>query len=239
MLGISREKVLVVACDSAGGVGPKKHDLVKVPGSLVGKYATRTVMLEVICAGATISALTVSMGVEYDPTGKQILAGCRACLAEIGSSANIVWSSEKNFKVSATGVGVSAVGFARRHSVKIGRSRHGDLVAMVGRPSVGRAVLEAEGMRLIPSIRTAVGLMKSSFVHEVIPVGSTGLLHEAEVLARDSGLRFESAVPEAELRVSAGPSTALLVSIPPRALARLVRRLPLPLNVIGSLSGSG
>lgn len=234
LLRITRNQVLAVACDSSGGVGPKEHDSVKVPGSVVGKYSARTVILELTCIRASVSALTVSMAVEYNPTGMRILAGCRASLAELKSRAQVIWSSEKNFGVSSTGVGVSAVGLVRSSSLRIGCSRHGDSVALVGRPSVGEAVLEAERRRAIPSIMQAASLMRLPSVHEVIPIGSTGVLHECSVLASDSGLRFVPLGDESELEVSAGPSTALLVSLPTNAVERIAR-LGLPMVVIGSL----
>lgn len=201
----------------------------------VGQYAARTVLLELICAGARIAALTVALAVEYDSLGKEILAASRMALAQIGSRAPVIWSSEKNFEVDTTGVGVTAVGVADASSIRIGRSRRGDAVALFGQPSVGKGVLEAERKNLLPTLEDAIFLTNSELVHEVLPVGSTGVLHEASVMAHDSGLRFVSSIDSKELRVSAGPSTALAFSFAPSEANKLKERLDKPLVVVGSL----
>jgi len=235
LLRIGRNRMLAVACDSSGGVGPKKGDSVTVPGQAVGEYAARTVLLELICTGARIMALTVTLSVEYDPIGKQILAGIRKALAQIKSRPPLIFSTEKNFPVGTTGVGVSAIGLLSRGSLKIGRSRAGDLVLLFGQPSVGNKVLRAQRKNMIPTLKNVVSLLHSGLAHDVIPVGSTGVLHEARVIASDSGLRFVPSVDSKELQVSAGPSTALLLSAARSDVDKLKELLDKPLVVIGSL----
>jgi len=76
--------VVVVACDSSGGVGGKRGDELRVPGALVGRYAARTVAMELLCAGARVVAVTASLSVEYEPSGRQILSGIRRELRKLG-----------------------------------------------------------------------------------------------------------------------------------------------------------
>ncbi len=67
--------------------------------------------------------------------------------------------------------------------------------------AVGSAVLESQERGLIPSIQTTSMLLKSEATHEIIPVVSRGPRHEANVLASDSHLHFETTVDSAGLRV--------------------------------------
>ena len=68
----------------------------------------------------------------------------------------------------------------------------------------------------------------------MIPVGSQGIIHETNVLARDSGLRAKLKLPEMETKKSAGPATAIVVTIPKNALNRLSGLVNKPIRVIGS-----
>ncbi len=235
LLRFTPQSFLVIACDSSGGVGPKSQDSIKVPAATVGKYAARTVLLELICAGANILALTAMVASEYDPTGKGILGGMTKALRELGLRPPVVWSTEKNFTVNTTGVGITALGRVNSNSLRIGRSKPNDSVILFGQPSVGEAVIEAEERGAIPSLKDVMFVLNSGLVHEILPVGSTGVIHETSVLAEDSGLIFESSVDVKELRVSGGPSTALLLTISPNNVSALKKRLHRPFRVIGTL----
>jgi len=52
LIPISHDELLVIACDSLGGIGPKQHDMVKVPAEIVGQYTVRGPLMEVLAAGA-------------------------------------------------------------------------------------------------------------------------------------------------------------------------------------------
>ena len=69
-------------------------------------------------------------------------------------------------------------------------------------------------VRKIVDTPDVIRLRKSSLVHELIPVGSKGILYEANVMAKDSKLSFEASVPPlTSLDKSAGPATVLLVAL--------------------------
>ncbi|MEM3073051.1 MAG: hypothetical protein QW172_06320, partial [Candidatus Bathyarchaeia archaeon] len=72
--------------------------------------------------------------------------------------------------------------------------------------------------------------------HEVIPVGSKGIIHEAETLAQDSCLDLKlETEPDVDLNKSAGPSTVLLATAHPSALRRLRKKFRKPMSIVGRL----
>lgn len=229
---------LVVSCDSSGGIGEKYLDKVKVKRRTVGKFLARVALMEVLSVGAKPLCLAATLAVEPNPTGEEILKGIRDELrsAGIGRQVPVLLSTEKNFRVRQTGVGVTAVALARHGSLKVACSEPGDLIVAIGIPYVGRQVLLGERRRSIADVRDLLALLRSRHVHELVPVGSQGILHEAKLLAKDSKLRFqlESDLKE-DSRKSAGPATVVLCSIPTKSLDQLKDLVLKPVNVVGRL----
>jgi hypothetical protein len=74
-------------------------------------------------------------------------------------------------------------------------------------------------------------------VHDILPVGSKGIMHEVEELARTAGLEFVPHPMESiDKKKSAGPSTCFLVSAVPGTEARLALAAEKPVRMIGSLN---
>src|SRR5262249_17941012 len=69
--------LLVVACDSNGGIGPKPRDTVATSGYELGRLAVRVPLEEILACGATPLLLIDTLNVEREPTGAAILAGVR------------------------------------------------------------------------------------------------------------------------------------------------------------------
>jgi selenophosphate synthetase-related protein len=233
---IDDDSVLVVGCDSAGGIGPKPLDKVKVSGFTLGMFTARVALMEVLAIGATPICLTNTLGVEPDPTGFEILEGIKSeiQLAGLAGSLLVIGSMEKTVAVEQTGIGVTVVGLAPKNKLKIGLSEPDDLIIAVGHPSVKDEVLPAEERGEIADLEDLLKLMNCDFVHDVIPVGSQGIIHEVHVLAKDSGLRAKLELPEVEAKRSAGPATAVVVTVSKNALSRLSELINKPIHVIGS-----
>ena len=68
---------IVVGSTSSGGVGPKSMDKVKVEGRILGKFLARVALMDVAATGAFPLLLSVTLGVEKEPTGREILEGIR------------------------------------------------------------------------------------------------------------------------------------------------------------------
>jgi hypothetical protein len=232
---ISPDLVMVVGCDSAGGIGPKLLDKIKVSGHTLGRFTARVALMEVLAVGALPIFLTNTLSVEPDPTGLEILDGIKSeiKLAHLDSSLIVIGSMEKTVSVEQTGIGITVAGLASKNNLKIGLSKPDDLIVAVGCPSVKNEVLPAEERGEIADLENLLKLMSCNFVHEVIPVGSQGIIHEANVLAKDSGLHAKLELPE-EAKKSAGPATAVIATISKNASSKLSGLINKPIQVIGS-----
>jgi hypothetical protein len=230
--------VLVVGCDSAGGVGPKPLDKVKVDGYTLGKFTARAALMEVLSVGACPVCVVDALGVEPEPTGAEILTGIRdeAEKAGLDRRLAVTGSTEKNFAVEQTGIGVTVIGTCKRKELKIGVSSPSDIIVALGTPCVGDEVIPAEKDGKIADTTDALKLRKLEFIHEMIPVGSMGISHEIKTLADGSKLKFKLAnQQEIDVRKSAGPATVILASLPDSQLSALERGISKPINVVGSL----
>jgi hypothetical protein len=238
ILKFGKETALVLACDSAGGIGPKSHDSIWASPEVVGKFTARVALMEVLSVGASPICVVNTLSVEPNPTGSQITKGIRKELrrARISNAIPTLFSSEKNVHTMQTGLGVTIVAEGSLHKLKIGKCMPNDSVLAVGLPFVGSDVVKAERRRLIADLKDEFRLLRTPYVHELIPVGSRGILREAETLAKDSGLRFRP-LPDDKigLRKSAGPATVLLCSIPSLKWRELQKSIDKPLNIVGEL----
>ncbi len=237
LLRLSSNSCLCVSCDSAGGIGPKRLDRIKTSGFVVGKFTARVALMEALATGSEPFCVVTTLSVEPKPTGAEIMGGIRSELRRASiSSPVLLQSSEKNFSVNQTGVGVTILASASMDSLRIKQCRPRDAVVTVGLPSLGERVLSAEKRREIADTKDVRCLLGLPFVHEILPVGSRGILNEAKLMARDSQMRLSL---KSELRIdvsrSAGPATVVLCALPIQQVQLLQKRINKPLNQIGTL----
>ncbi len=173
-------QVLVLGCDSAGGIGLKPIDKLKVSGYIFGKFTVRAALMEVLSVGANPVSIVYVLGVEPELLGAEILKGIRHEADKAGLDQKLVLtgSTEKNSVVEQTGTGVTVIGTCRKEQLRIGSSKPGDIVAAIGIPSVAEEVLQAEIDGKIAETIDVLKLRNLDFVHEIIPVGSTVIGHE-------------------------------------------------------------
>jgi hypothetical protein len=232
--------LLAVTCDAAGGIGSKPHDKVRADPRLVGKMTARVALMELLAVGADPIAITGTFAVEPEPTANRAIDGIRDELRSARlSNIRLLYSSEKNIRVDQTGIGITAFGVVSEPALKIGRCKQGDEVVAVGEPCVGTEVIRAEKNRMVADTLDVIRLRKNPSVHELIPVGSRGILYEARVMARESRLRF---VPlkfqQLNLKKSAGPATVLLASLRKGSFLNVQKnRGAKPIENIGTLWG--
>ena len=216
LLGVGRNRVLVVTCDAAGGIGSKPYDKVTANPRLVGKMTARVALMELLSTGTDPVALVATLPVEPKPTANLMIEGVREELrsAQLGNIP-ILCSSEKNVRVSQTCIGVTTFGFASRARLKVGRAKPNDEIIVVGEPFVGKEVIRAERKRQVADTLDVLKLRKQPFVHELIPVGSRGTLYEVRGITKHSGLVFKPSHPRTfNLKKSAGPATVLVCVVP-------------------------
>ena len=77
ILKVPTGHAIVVGSTSSGGVGPKSMDKIKVNGRVLGKYLARVALMDVAATGASPLLLSVTLSVEKEPTGHEILEGIK------------------------------------------------------------------------------------------------------------------------------------------------------------------
>lgn len=234
---ISRRRLLVVACDAAGGIGAKPDDSEQASPVSVGYFCTRVVLFELLTVNAAPCSVSCTLSVEREPTAHRLLDGINQQLREenLIDSIALVTSSENNFPTLQTSLGVTATGLAKRHGFFRERIREGDQVVQLGECLVGSDA-RMDHPEMI-DLRTVRLLMRDRLVHEVIPIGSGGVEGEtAQLTARG----FDVAMGHGpELRRSGGPATAALVVASPRLDVALFADQPrgaLPVRLIGRVA---
>jgi hypothetical protein len=91
---------IVVGSTSSGGVGPKPMDNLKTSGAVLGKFLARVASMDVAATGAFPLLVSVTLGVEKEPTGSEILKGIGKELRVLGLEPNQVLkeNTEENFE---------------------------------------------------------------------------------------------------------------------------------------------
>lgn len=229
---------IVAGSTSSGAVGPKEMDKVKVNGHMLGKFLARVALMDVTATGAFPLLLSVTLGVEKDPTGNEIIEGISREARTIGLDPNQVLmdKTEDNFQTMQTGAGLTVMGLANEDELRLGKTLPGDLIVAVGRPKVGNEVIAAEAHGEIADLKNVTQLAQRKYVHDIAPVGGFGIASEAKMMAYSVGrqVKFVEAVG-LDLEKSAGPATVLLVTIDGERLEDLRALIPKPINVVGEI----
>jgi hypothetical protein len=238
ILGVPTGHSIVVGSTSSGAVGPKPMDKVKVNGRVLGKFMARVALMDVAATGAFPLLLSVTLGVEKEPTGREILEGIRSEARVIGLDPNqvLMENTEDNFETVQTGAGLTVVGFANADELRLGKTSPGDLIVAVGKPKVGEEVLVAEVRGEIADLRNVVSLSQKRYVHDIAPVGTLGIAYEARMMAHAVGrqLKLEK-VRVLDFNKSAGPATVILVTVNREKLDELTSILAKPVAVVGEI----
>jgi selenophosphate synthetase-related protein len=240
VLTIAPGVLLVIACDSNGGIGPKPGDTVQTSGYELGRLAARVPLLEMIACGATPILLIDTLNVEREPTGTAIIAGVQDEMRDAGMDPTdaLNGSTEDNVPTVATGVGIVVLGLAVEDRFRPDRARAGDAVLCIGVPKSAPRfhVVSDDPDILRPSAVRALAALDA--VHDILPVGSRGVLAEAHDLAASAHLSFIPATnPTIDLAASGGPGTCCLVAVPPSVISQVssLPDLP-PVSAIGTLT---
>jgi hypothetical protein len=227
---------LIISCDSSGAIGPKNGDILKVNGEILGKHMVRSALMEVLSVRAKPICISCGLCVEPEPTGESIIRGIKEEMIKVGLNPNedLVISTEKNFSTNQTGLGITAIGFASKKDLLIGKSKKNDLIISIGLPSVGKEVLENRNS--IIEIEDILTLLSMDFIHGIIPVGSRGILYEANILAKESNLKLKFFNDiKLDIRKSAGPSTVVLVTLKKEYIDLIKSKINKPIHEIAIL----
>jgi selenophosphate synthetase-related protein len=229
---------IVVGSTSSGAVGPKIMDKIKVDGSVLGKFLARVALMDVTATGAFPLLLSVTLGVEKEPTGNQIIEGIKHEARSIGLDPNqvIMENTEDNFETVQTGAGLTVVGFANEDELRLGKTNPGDLIIAIGKPKVGDEVIVSETRGEIAELKNVIQLSQKKYVHDIAPVGSFGIADEARMMAFAVGRQLKLIeVKGLELNKSAGPATVILATVDKDKLEEVISLISKPINVVGEI----
>lgn len=229
---------IVVGSTSSGAVGPKAMDKVKVEGRVLGKFLARVALMDVTATGAFPLLLSVTLGVENEPTGHEIIEGIRKEATFLGLEPNqvLMENTEDNFETVQTGAGLTVVGFANEEELRLGKTRPGDIVVAVGKPKVGDEVIPAEARGEIADLKNVMQLSQKKYVHDIVPVGTFGIAYEARMMAYAVGRQMKIAEnPKIDLEKSAGPAIVVLVTVDKEKLEDLTLLLRKPITIVGEI----
>lgn len=194
--------------------------------------------MDVVATGAFPVLLSVTLGVEKEPTGQEILDGIRNEAMVLGLEPNqvVMENTEENFATVQTGAGLTVIGFANEEDLRLGKTLPGDLLVAVGKPKVGEEVIPAEVKGEIADLRNVLWLSQKKFIHDIAPVGTFGIAYEARMMAYAVGRQLKLAEKSnVDLAKSAGPATVVLVTLDPERLDELNSLLQKPTAVIGEI----
>lgn len=238
ILKVPTGHAIVAGSTSSGAVGPKIMDKVKVDGRVLGKFLARVALMDVIATGAFPLLLSVTLGVEKEPTGNEILEGIRREARSLGLDPNqvLMENTEDNFETVQTGAGLTVVGFANEDELRIGKTSPGDIIVAVGKPKVGDEVILAEAKGEIADLKNVTQLSQKKYVHDIAAVGTFGIADEARMMAFGVGrqLKFVE-VQGLDLNKSAGPATVVLATVDRERLEDLMSLIRKPINVVGEI----
>ena len=238
ILKVPTGHAIVAGSTSSGAVGPKIMDKVKVDGNVLGKFLARVALMDVIATGAFPLLLSVTLGVEKEPTGNQIVEGIKREARSIGLDPNqvIMENTEDNFETIQTGAGLTVVGFANEDELRLGKTNPGDLIIAIGKPKVGDEVVLAEAKGEIADLKNIIQISQKKYVHDISPVGSFGIADEARMIAFGVGRQLRLVeVKGLDLNKSAGPATVVLVTVDKDKLEEVTSLISKPVNVVGEI----
>lgn len=189
----------VLTTDNSAGIGEKKDDVVSTPDEIVSYFAARVALLEQWAAGANPLSIVVH-NFSGNQSWNKYITGIEKLFNEIGINCpEITGSSETNMETLQSAIAVTMLGETVTEKNKDVRW------CVYGKPSVGEEVIRnSDKIANLKKIREAVSL---GLVHQVWPVGSTGIKSECERLGINAHLA------EWDLEKSAGPATTILLGI--------------------------
>lgn len=234
LIKIDKYKTMVVTCDSCGSVGMKEGDVLKVEPFYIGRFTSRVALLEVLCTGAQVITVVDAICNEMKNTGEEIIRGIETELRLAGiKEVVLTGSTEENFPTVSTALGITVIGIIETHALKVNNVREDSIIVSIGLPRVGEEVKLNidEDIVHYSDVET---LLHTEGVHEIIPVGSKGILNEAYQLAKFNCMKLK--INEniyVDINKSAGPSTVVIAAITEKALEN-IKHLK-NFNVIGTM----
>lgn len=212
----------LIASDISSGIGLQEHDVLQVPYPMVGAFATRVAMLEILSAKGTVKAIQYLIGGAYEAVVLPVVQGIQEELQRAGIEVPINGSHESNMEVTTTSVGITALGVGEPEARGNGEPY---AVYVLGRPLVGpEVVAHPEWIVTYEELRRALAHPSTM---RMVPIGSRGIRQELQVLASLQGAPLEEiAMTDEALDHSGGPATSVVVAVCAEGETEWLRTFP-------------
>lgn len=204
---------ITIACDSCAGVGALEHDIIKADGYLTGYLTAFVPLAETIAIGARPVVIVNTLSVSKDSYGMSIIDGIKGAAldARLNGEDVVTGSTEENFVVPVTSLGVTVIGILDEDALPKPIDKECSLY-LVGLPSSGKEVIEH--LDEILTLDVVAKLKETSEVIDILPVGSKGIEFEVFEMAKylNASVKFKNN-HKIELKKSAGPATCAVIAI--------------------------
>ncbi|HZK10579.1 MAG TPA: hypothetical protein VFD08_05865 [Clostridia bacterium] len=226
------DKKLIFATDSAGAIGRKKADLVKIDNRGLGRFLAQVPFMEILATKALPSYVFLPICNEMEPTASEIIQGVMEIMDEAGLSRDFInGTTEENIPTIQTAASILVMAVVDI-DFSFPKAFSGDTIFALGLPKVGQEVLDDRGD--IMSLSHLKKLRVFQEVGDILPVGSKGIAYEAKEMARSHGLDLHFLSDDPILSKSAGPGTVVLCSGKAK-IKKDLKDLALPLRKIAEL----
>lgn len=208
VIPLNHEEELVIAADNSGSIGMRKQDDIQVSYDIVSYFNFRVAWMECAAAGADPIAVVVQ-NFSGDGAWEALMKGIQRGMTELDIDLEITGSTETNFSLVQSAVGISVIGKRKRKTNRYFPEKWllGEFkAAVIGEPLVGNEVLENK--QAISPLPLFQWFTIQEAVLSVIPVGSKGILYELEQLFRGREWQFKS---QLDLEKTSGPATCFIV----------------------------
>ncbi|GAB6189799.1 hypothetical protein JCM30566_15410 [Marinitoga arctica] len=205
-------------------------DIIKTDPKIVGYFGAHVALSENISFGATPIVIINTLSVEMNDTGKRIIDGIKEAVIKANLNTNIITgSTEENFPVVQTGVGITVIGIKDKN-LKY-KTYSSDIAVLIGTPKVGNDVINNPDILTLEMINI---LRTCKVVHEIVPVGSKGIMHEINEIEKYNNLNFEMDKNlNIDLYESAGPATCAIITLNIKNIDILRKRINIPNYFLG------
>ena len=238
-IALTNEYSLIIAVDSAGGIGILEGDTVKCDPYQLGRFAMRVPLLELLSCGAYPLAAFDMLTIPMKGSGEKIVKGVRDELKQIGLKGDfpLSGSTEDNVPTSMTGIGTTIVGLVHSRDFRPGKSEFGDVIMCVGIPKSAPGDNVSLDDKEMVNQNDILDILKIEGIHDILPVGSKGVKYEANEMARSASLNFKVEKNTViDINKSGGPSTCVIVSCVPEKGDEIRNTLDVPVNIVGTFN---
>jgi hypothetical protein len=224
---------LTIACDSCAGVGMLSEDIIKADAYITGYRTAFVSLAETLSLGSATKLLVNTLSVSMDEYGQNILNGIYDAAKQAGlSGANVITgSTEDNFSVPVTSLGITVIGELEK---ELPSPIEKELfVYLAGMPKSGAEVLSS--VNEILTFRAIRKIIKSFCPADFIPVGSKGIAYELGQMELALNAVFSCApATSIDMNKSAGPATCAIFACE-EISSEEIMQIDIPVKKIGTI----